>query len=140
MTGVVVSPARPAVRVGARALVALSAVVAPAVIWLVAVPLLGVRLLVPGRPGQPVLEIGVAMVAAVALVACLGGWLLLAVLERLTRRARTIWTVVALLVLALSFVLVTGPMATATRITLGLMHLAVGAVLIPVLPRVPRRV
>jgi hypothetical protein len=131
--------ARPAARLGVRALATLAAVAAPVAVWLVAVPLLGVRLLVPGRPGQPALEIGVVAVVAMALIASLGGWLLLAVLERTTRRARTIWTVVALAVLALSFVLVTGPMVSSTRVALGLMHVVVGAVLIPALPRMPSR-
>ncbi|MGW5363995.1 DUF6069 family protein [Actinopolymorpha pittospori] len=128
-----------AARVRVRALVTLSAVAAPAIVWLAAVPLLGVRLLVPGRPGQPTLEIGLAVVVVVALIPSLGGWLLLAVLERITRRARMIWTVVALAVLALSFGLLTGPMATATRLTLGLMHVVVGAVLVTGLPRGSRR-
>lgn len=109
-------------------------------IWLVAVPIIGLRLRVPGRVGQPTLEIGLPPVFVVALFASLAGWGLLALLERLTRRARGVWSVLALAVLLLSFAMLTGPgIAPVTRLVLGLMHVAVATVLIPSLWKAPTK-
>nr|WP_245651549.1 DUF6069 family protein [Streptosporangium amethystogenes] len=70
------------------------------------------------------------------LVLALLGWGALAVLEQYIRRARTIWTVIAIAVLMLSFVPILGVEATSgTKSMLSLMHLAVAAVLIPRLRR-----
>jgi predicted permease len=75
-----------------------------------------------------------------ALVAGLLGWLLLAVLDRRAARARTAWTAAALLVLAVSLAL---PLAAATTtsaaVGLVVLHLAVGAVVIPGLASTARR-
>jgi hypothetical protein len=107
-------------------------------IWLVAVPVLGVDLRGPAGPGSTETEpIVLPAVIVMSLGAGLAGWALLAVLERFTGRARYIWTAVAVLVLLVSY---GGPLAavglpTASRITLALMHTAVGAVLIAALPR-----
>ncbi|MFC4589046.1 DUF6069 family protein [Sphaerisporangium corydalis] len=118
-----------------RALATAGTVVATGLIWLVA-QVLDVGLVVDPRNGQPAGPIGLPIVVMFTLVLSLLGWGALAVLERLTRRARTIWTVLALVVLAVSFVPVTFVGATAgTRIVLSLMHVAVAAVLIPSLRR-----
>lgn len=70
------------------------------------------------------------------LVFSLLGWGALALLERFTRRAKAIWTVLATVVLALSFVpLAIEHATTDTKIMLSLIHLAVAAVLVPVLRR-----
>lgn len=119
----------------ARAIAVLAAVLAPAGIWLLAVPLLGYELRAPQLGGPPA-EVNLPLVVVGALAPSLLGWGLLAVLERRTRRARTIWTVIALAVLVVSFTPLLGPeIATSTRIVLALMHLAVAAVLIPGLTR-----
>jgi hypothetical protein len=64
--------------------------------------------------------------------ASLLGWLLLALLERRTPRARLVWTSIALAALAASLAL---PLAVATTTSaaagLIVMHLAVGAAVIP---------
>jgi hypothetical protein len=73
------------------------------------------------------------------LVFALLGWGVLALLERVTRRAKTIWTALAGVVLALSFVPIAIEQATGdTKVMLALIHLAVAAVLVPVL-RLTRR-
>ncbi|HWS34812.1 MAG TPA: DUF6069 family protein, partial [Actinoplanes sp.] len=60
------------------------------------------------------------------------GWAGLAILERFTRHAFTAWTVLALLVLAVSFVPFLGVEAsTGSKVVLALTHVAVAAVLIP---------
>jgi hypothetical protein len=70
-----------------------------------------------------------------SLIASLLGWALLALLERRTDLARAIWTGVALVVVLLSLgAPLTGGITTAAAVTLTLMHLAVAAVLITVLP------
>ncbi|MFD5911193.1 DUF6069 family protein [Streptomyces massasporeus] len=106
-------------------------VLAPVVVWLVAEPVLGHRLRI--ADGEQRLDIGAVHVAVVALFASLAGWALLAALERFgVRRARAIWTGVAVAVLAVSFLPLLGDgMDGGTRTSLALMHLAVAAVLIP---------
>jgi hypothetical protein len=75
-----------------------------------------------------------------AAAASLAGWGLLAVLERFTARARTVWTVIAALAMLVSL----GAPLSGTGITganrawLALMHVAVGAVFIPLLARTSR--
>ncbi|WP_406859174.1 DUF6069 family protein [Streptomyces sp. HUAS MG47] len=111
--------------------VAVLAVLAPVLVWLVTDPLLGHRLRI--ADGGQTLDIGAVPVAFVALLASLFGWGLLAALERFgVRRARALWTGVAGVVLAVSFLPFIGDgMDGATRVSLALMHLAVAAVLIP---------
>lgn len=80
--------------------------------------------------------VGLPLVIGFTLVLALLGWGALAVLERYIRRARTIWTMIAIAVLMLSFVPILGVEATSgTKSVLSLMHLAVAAVLIPMLRR-----
>lgn len=107
------------------------AVLAPVLVWLATDPLLGHRLRI--ADDEETLDIGAVPVAFVALLASLSGWGLLAALERFgVRRARAIWTGVAVAVLAVSFLPLTGDgMDGGTRASLALMHLAVAAVLIP---------
>lgn len=128
---------RPTGRVRWRAAVTAVATVAPALVWVVAVPVLGQDLLVPGRGDRDPMEITLPFVVTTALVASLAGWALLAVLERVSRRAVTVWRVVAALTLLVSFAapLLTEGMDTGTRVTLAVMHAVVAAVLIPALPR-----
>nr|WP_206314575.1 DUF6069 family protein [Streptomyces coryli] len=104
---------------------------APVLVWLAADPVLGHRLRI--ADGDRTLDLGLAPVLMVALLAALAGWGLLAALERFgIRRARAIWTAVAGAVLAVSFLPLTGDgMDGGTRAALVLMHLAVAAVLIP---------
>jgi hypothetical protein len=111
------------------------AVLATVAVWVVAVPLLGVHLLI--RFGSGAAEtVGVDYVVGATLIASLAAWALLTVLERRTARARAIWTVVAVVVLLVSLSL---PLSVATtsasKIVLALMHVAAAAVLIPVLRR-----
>lgn len=134
------SPAdrRPVARTrGLRALAVLGAAAAALAVWAVAVPLAGTQLTVHmNGTTQPV---GPGTVVTTALLAGLGGWALLAALERIGRRPRRTWTVIAVVVLVLSLA---GPVGDgahpATTIALAVMHLAVGATLIPTLRRSAR--
>ncbi len=116
-----------------RALGVGGAVLAAVAVWVVAVPLFGVHLLV--RFGSGAAEtVGVDYVVGASVIASLAGWGLLAMLERRTSRARSIWTVVAIVVLLVSLSLPLSVAATtASKIVLALMHVAAAAVLIPVL-------
>ncbi|MGX2998795.1 DUF6069 family protein [Streptomyces sp. JNUCC 64] len=104
---------------------------APALVWVVADPVLGHRPRI--TDGGRTLDVGVVPVASFALLAALAGWGLLAALERLrVRRARAVWTGAAVAVLAVSFLPLTGGgMDGGTRTALALTHLAVAAVLVP---------
>ncbi|SCG71043.1 DUF6069 family protein [Micromonospora inositola] len=126
------SVVRPARR-GARALAVLVATAAALAVWVVAVPLAGVDLAV--RSGATEQPVGPGAVAVAALLAGLAAWALLAVLERFSRRARSIWTGVALAVLLASMLApLGGGVGAAAKLTLALMHLA-AALVIPGLRR-----
>jgi hypothetical protein len=89
--------------------------------------------------GQSPMKIGIGVVLATALTASLAGWGSLALLERLTARARTIWTALAVVALIASFAAPAFADASAgTRTALVLMHVTVAAVLIPGLRRTAR--
>lgn len=86
--------------------------------------------------------IGFALVILVTLLAGLVAWGLLALLERTTSRAKTVWTVIAVIVFLLSL---TGPLGsgvnTSSKVILALMHTGAAATIIPLMRRsvFPRR-
>jgi Family of unknown function (DUF6069) len=109
------------------------AVTAAVAVWAVAVPLLGLHLIIRFGTGSPQ-SIGLDFVVGASLIASLAGWGLLAMLERRTPHARLIWTIAALAVLLVSLSLPLSAGTTAsTRAALAAMHVAVAAVLIPAL-------
>lgn len=80
--------------------------------------------------GTVVIGLGTTLVAT--LIFGLLGWGTLALLERLTARAVTVWTVLAGLVAVLSLIpIYLEEATTGTRAALALIHLAVAAVLVP---------
>jgi hypothetical protein len=117
-----------------RALAVVGAVVADALIWVIAHSVLDVDLRTPDGPGStttselpfPVVPISVAVVSLL-------GWGLLTLLERRSSRGRNLWTGVAVAVLVLSLFapLFAEGLTTGNRVTLVLLHLTVGAILIP---------
>jgi Family of unknown function (DUF6069) len=122
---------RPATAVGKRrALAVAGAALAPTAIWLVA-HATGNELEVT-LAGQPPMVVSLPFVVVTALAASLAGRGALAVLQRVTSHARTLWTGLAVAVLLVSF----GPVAivetdAAARTFLALMYVTVAAVLIP---------
>jgi len=122
----------------ARALCAAGGALAAALAWIVEVPVLGIHLNVRFGAGH-VQTIVIGQVIGVTVAASLFGWLLLALLERRTPKARILWTTIALAVLAASLALPLA-FATTTSAVAGLivMHLAVGAVVIPAMTRTAR--
>ena len=119
-------------RVGrTRALSVGGAVIAAVAVWILAVPLVGLHLIIRFGNGSPQ-TIGVDLVVGASLIASLLGWGLLAMLERRSSRARTIWTAVAIAVLLVSLSLPLSAGTTAsTKAVLAVMHVAAAAVLIP---------
>lgn len=125
-------------RVRSRLIAIAGAALAGVVVWVVA-SLAGVDLTV-AVPGSNPMTITLAMVIVTAAIGGLAAWGLLALLERLTARARVIWTVIGMLVLALSLIpAATADATTATRVSLVAMHLVVGVTLIVLLGRSARR-
>jgi Family of unknown function (DUF6069) len=104
----------------------------------VEVPLLGIHLNIRFGTGHTQ-TIAVGQVIGVAVAASLLGWLLLALLERHTSHAGRIWTTIALAALAVSLALPIAA-ATTTSAVIGLivMHVTVGAVVIPAMARTAR--
>lgn len=126
-------------RVAMLALVVAGAVVAAALFWVIGEPLLGHDLVVTS-PGQPTQDLGLAAIVTVTLGAGLLGWAALAVLERITARALLLWTIAALVILAVSFLPFAGVEASGgTKVVLAAMHVAVAAVPIPGLRRTSAR-
>jgi predicted permease len=125
-------------QVRARALCAAGGALAAALAWTVEVPLLGIHLNFRFGTGH-IQTIAAGQVIGVTVAAALLGWLLLAILERRTPRARALWTTIALAALAASLAL---PLAAATTASataaLIVMHLVVGATVIPALARTAR--
>ncbi|MEO3824237.1 DUF6069 family protein [Actinomadura sp. B10D3] len=120
-----------------RTLTVAGAAAAALALWTLTGPVAGLD--PSAETGGELRTIGAAPVIAGSLVAGLAGWGLLALLERIAARAGRIWTVLALVVLALSL---GGPLGsagdgTSMAVLIG-MHLIVAAVLIPGLGRTAR--
>jgi hypothetical protein len=123
------TPGTPAVR-RRRVLTIAGATFAPVVPWLAA-QATGTELEVSFGDQAPMV-IGLPQVLATALAAALAGWAALAVLWRLSRHGRALWTGLAVAWLFASFA---GPLSAdataAVQVYLVAAHLAVAAVLIP---------
>jgi hypothetical protein len=114
-----------------RALAVVGAVVAAVLVWVVGEPLLGYDMIIKAD-GQEPQDLGASAFVMFSLFFSLLDWALLALLERVTPRARVIWTVVALVFLAASFFPpLTIEASGGTKFALVLAHVAVAAVLIP---------
>jgi Family of unknown function (DUF6069) len=102
-------------------------------IWAIAELELGIDLQTPALAGIPEpTPIGARDVNMVSGFLSLAGWVLLAVLERLTRSARQLWAAIGLvaLVLSLATPLSGTGITAANRIVHMLIHIGVGSVLI----------
>lgn len=123
-------------RVRERLVAVAAATVAALAVWVVVEPILGIDLRASMGSSAPVLEVSPGSVIATAMLASLAGWALLASLERAASRPARVWTVVAVVAALLSLSgPLTGGLTTATTVALGVMHLVVAAVLIPLMRR-----
>jgi hypothetical protein len=121
-----------------RASAAFGAVVAALAVWVLADPVLGYDLGVE-QSGRSTMTVSAPIVLVAALVASLAGWAALAILERFTHRAGRFWAVGAIVVLVASIGMpLAASTTTSTALILSLMHVAVGAILIPALARSTR--
>lgn len=121
-----------------RALGVGAAAAAALAVWALAVPALGVHLLVRFGSGASQ-TVSPGLVVAASLIGSLLGWGLLVVLERRTPRARSTWTAAAIVVMVVSLSL---PLSVAitlqAKALLASMHVAVAGVLITALRRTVR--
>lgn len=116
-----------------RAFGVIGAVLAALVTWAIAVPFLGTDLLIRFGTGSPQ-TVQIEYVIGASLVGSLGGWALVALLERRTKHVRALWTTLAVVVLLLSLTLpLTAGATISAKVVLATMHIAVAAVLLPVL-------
>jgi hypothetical protein len=121
----------------ARASAAGGATIANIAVWTIA-SAFGVDFKLADSTGEAVVNLPTTI--AFTLLFGMLGWGSLALLERFTRRARTVWTALATAVLLLSFVPICLEHAsTGTKISLSLIHLTVAAVIVPVMRRSARR-
>lgn len=130
------TPSSPVIRRRTRMLAVASAMVAALIVWLIAKPLLGITLTISMSGTNQTMTIGWVSVLVVSLLASLAAWGLLAMLERFTPRARTVWTAIAAAALLLSFagpLLATSNASVGAKVTLSLMHITVAAVLFSLL-------
>jgi Family of unknown function (DUF6069) len=129
----------PDVRRGhARALCTAGGILAAALAWTVEVPLLGIHLNYRFGAGH-IQTIAAGQIIGVTVAAALLGWLLLAILERRSPHARPLWTTITLAALAASLALpLTAATTTSAAAGLILMHLTVGATVIPAMARSAR--
>ena len=127
-------------RRGDRVVAVIATVTAPVLVWLVATVGFGQQLYQPGFDASAPQELSIWLVAATAGIAALAGAGVLAVIERLSRRPAQVWLVAstAVLVLSLGAPLSGEGIGTANKLALASMHLAAGAVLIPLLYRSAR--
>ncbi|MFJ3791268.1 DUF6069 family protein [Kitasatospora sp. NPDC090091] len=92
----------------------------------------GYDLQTPALFGRPAQSVSIALAAASSVVPALLGWGLLELLERhLPRRATAVWTALAVLLLVGGLPYSGAGVTTADRLLLALMHLIVGAAVIP---------
>jgi hypothetical protein len=117
-----------------RALAIVAAAGATFTVWTIAHPVAGADLVVDTGAGPTTVTPTAVVLATV--VAGLAAWALLALVERVTRRAAATWSWVAGAVLLISL---PGPIGSAVgagaTVALVAMHLATGAVLIPIMAR-----
>ena len=135
----ITAPAVPDIRrARARALCVAGGALAAALAWIVEVPLLGIHLTYHFGTGH-IQTIAGGRVVGIAVVASLLGWLLLALLERRTAHARLLWTTIAVAAVAASLALPL-TVATTTSAVAGLivMHVTVGAAVIPAMGHTAR--
>ncbi|MFI0371660.1 DUF6069 family protein [Actinomadura sp. 1N219] len=128
----------PARRQGVRRVraAAVAAAVAASTVLYLAASAAGVDFLLTDPGKDEAYHLKAFDVALFSTVSALLGWGTMAVLERFTRHARTIWGVLAGAVLALSFVPIFLEQATAsTRAVLVVLHIAVAVALLPLLRR-----
>ena len=127
-------------RRGDRVVAVIVGVLAAALVWLIATLGFGQHLYQPGFGGTASRELSIWSVAAVAGIAGLAGTGVLALIERISRRPARVWLVVSTTLLIFSL---GGPLSgegidAANKLALVFMHLAAGAVLIPLLYRSAR--
>ncbi|WP_344440531.1 DUF6069 family protein [Kitasatospora nipponensis] len=102
--------------------------------------LAGYDLRTPEALGRPAQSIPISLVIAASIVPTMLGWGLLELLERrVPRRATAIWTVLALLVLVGGLPYRGAGITPSDRFLLALMHLIVGAAVVPAFVITSRR-
>jgi uncharacterized protein DUF6069 len=113
-----------------RALTVAAAIIAAVLLWIIAVPVGGTDLLTETAAGSPPAEVPFAGVIISPLFLGLVGWGLLALLERFSSKGRMIWTIIAVVVLLVSFAGPATATTTGAMLWLSAMHVAVGGILI----------
>ncbi|MGQ4732781.1 MULTISPECIES: DUF6069 family protein [Streptomyces] len=119
-----------------RAIAVVGGTVAALVVWGIG-KASGAELEVIQTKGDPAMEVGFAAVTAAALFTSLIGWGVLALLEKFApAKSVLIWTVLASAVAVLSiFPVLSAEASDGTKAVLPLVHLAVAAVVIPLMRR-----
>jgi hypothetical protein len=111
------------------------AIAANSLVYLVAPALFNFSLAIPVMgPGTPIEPLPISMVVLATTAATLGATILLGVLRRITRRAATIFRIIAIVFLLLSFAAPFSlPVPLIVRTTLASMHVITAAVVVSML-------
>ncbi|WP_328891823.1 DUF6069 family protein [Streptomyces sp. NBC_00316] len=131
------SPTRQQAR--GRIVYPLAATAAAVIVWLITHSALDIDLKAKAAGGD-IQEIGLPMVIVVTLLVGFAAWGVVAVLDRKSSSARTLWTVIASVVFVVSLL---GPAGSgqggSAKVALLCMHLVVALVLIPGFARTARK-
>ncbi|WP_328891785.1 DUF6069 family protein [Streptomyces sp. NBC_00316] len=131
------SPTRQQAR--GRIVYPLAATAAAVIVWLITHSALDIDLKAKAAGGD-IQEIGLPMVIVVTLLVGFAAWGVVAVLDRKSSSARTLWTVIASAVFVVSLL---GPAGSgqggSAKVALLCMHLVVALVLIPGFARTARK-
>ena len=123
-------------RLGRVATIA-AAIAAPLIVWLIAVPVAGVDLTVGS--GAAAMTITPLSIVVVVLIAGLGAWGVIALLERFVKHSGRVFAIIGWTVLALSLLLpITAGAPGDVFVVLVVMHLVTGATLVIGLPLAAR--
>jgi hypothetical protein len=122
-------------KLGLRASGVAAALIATSVWWLVA-QALNVSLRVNLHDGRPAQQFGLLFLLGFALGFSILGWLVLAVLDRRTRRSVAIWTTLGIGLLVVSFVpIAIAGASSGSKVILSCIHLSVAAALLTFMRR-----
>lgn len=124
-----------------RTMTVVAAVIATIIVFLVETKGFGLKLASPALMERASAEVTIKEVIGASGAAGIWGWIVMAILERVTPRARSFWTVLAVitLIVSLAGAFAGEGITTNQRLALAALHLTTGVILIRFIPDWPPR-